>query len=136
MLVLGSLFTGYVSISAFASVVGIPLGIASFTVVLKICAIAAVIKEYKSLIAKKNKNPDIVVFLPKNKLNTSNRLEKIYFQYDMAYGDFNDLPKRTVLINYCMTKHLLLLKIRNMMDINEHLLDRATCTVRGLSYMR
>ena len=45
MLILGSPFTGYVSISASASVVGIPLGIASFTVVLKICAIAAVIKE-------------------------------------------------------------------------------------------
>ena len=44
-LILGSTITGYVSISAFASLVGIPTGIRISANGLKICAIAAAIKK-------------------------------------------------------------------------------------------
>ena len=51
----GSTITGCVFIFAFASLVGIPLGITRSAIELKICAITEVIKRYKSII-KKNKN--------------------------------------------------------------------------------
>ena len=47
-----SAVSGCVSISAFASLVGIPLGITSSAVELKICAVTAGIKKYKSIIKK------------------------------------------------------------------------------------
>ena len=43
-LILGSTVTGCISISAFASLVGVPIGIASSAIGLKICAITAAIK--------------------------------------------------------------------------------------------
>ena len=55
LLTLASSVTGYVSIPGFASLVGIPVGIASSAVGLKISAITAGIKKYKSLIKKKEK---------------------------------------------------------------------------------
>ena len=55
-LILGSTITGCVSISAFASLVGIPIGITSSAIGLKICAITAGIKTYKSIIKKKKRN--------------------------------------------------------------------------------
>ena len=51
-LILASTITGCVSISAFASLVGIPIGITSSAIGLKICAITAEIKKYKSIIKK------------------------------------------------------------------------------------
>ena len=45
-----------------------------------------------------------------------NELDKACFQHDMAYGDFKDIARRTGI------KHLILLKILNMMDIKEGLL--------------
>ena len=42
--------TGCVSISAFALLIYIPIGITCFAVVLKICKIIARIKKYKSII--------------------------------------------------------------------------------------
>ena len=54
-LILASTITGCISISAFASLIGIPIGITSYTMGLKICAIAAGIKKYKSIIKKKKK---------------------------------------------------------------------------------
>ena len=47
-LIVISIITGCVSISAFASLVRIPIGISSSTIGLKICAITAAIKDYKS----------------------------------------------------------------------------------------
>ena len=46
-------------------------------------------------------------------------LNKACFQHDMANGGFKDLTRRTGerLIKYCIIKHLILLKIQNMMDI-------------------
>ena len=53
LVMLASTFIGYVAFSAFAPLVGIPISIASSTVGLKICAITARIKKYKSIIDKK-----------------------------------------------------------------------------------
>ena len=47
---------GYVSISAFVSLVAIPIGITSSEVVRKIYAITVRIKKYKSIIKKKKKS--------------------------------------------------------------------------------
>ena len=52
-LILASTITGCVSISAFASLISIPIGITSSAIGLKICSIAAGIKRYKSIIKKK-----------------------------------------------------------------------------------
>ena len=52
-----------------------------------------------------------------------NELDKAYFQHDMAYGDFKDLTRKTVFDKYCVMKHLILLKIQNMMDIEGVLLQ-------------
>ena len=46
-LILASAVTGFVAISAFAFLFGIPIGITSSVVGLKICVIAAAIKKYK-----------------------------------------------------------------------------------------
>ena len=49
-LILASTITGCVSISAFASLIGIPIGITSSAIGLKICAITTGTKKYKSII--------------------------------------------------------------------------------------
>ena len=70
MLTLISKVTGCVSVSAFASLVCVPVGISSSAVGWKICAITAEIKKYKSIIRKKKKKKhDIIVLLGKYKLN-------------------------------------------------------------------
>ena len=55
-LILASAITGCVSISALASLVGIPIGIMSSGIELKNCAITAGIKTYRSIIKKKRKS--------------------------------------------------------------------------------
>ena len=52
------------------SLLGIPIGITSSELRLKICAIAAGIKTYKSMIRKKKKKHDKIVLLAKSKLNS------------------------------------------------------------------
>ena len=69
-LVFVSELSGCVSISAFASLVGFPVGIASSAVGLKICAITAGIKKFKSIIKEKRKKHEKIVSLAKAKLNT------------------------------------------------------------------
>ena len=69
-LILASTITGYISISAFTSLIGIPIGITSFAIGLKICAITARIRKYKSIIKKKNKKHDKIVLLVKSMLNS------------------------------------------------------------------
>ena len=44
--------------SAFASLLGAPIGITSSAIVLKICPVTAAIKSYKSIIKKKKKRHD------------------------------------------------------------------------------
>ena len=79
---------GCVSISAFASLDGIPLGIASSAVGLKICVITAEIKKYKSIIKKKKKKHNKIVLVAKTELNTievliSKALIDSYINYDV-----------------------------------------------------
>ena len=68
-LILASTITGCVSISAFASLTGIPKGITSSATGLKIGAVTLGIKNYKSIIKKKKKKNDKIVPLSKSKLN-------------------------------------------------------------------
>ena len=69
-LILGSTITGCVSISSFASLVGIPIVITSSEIGLKIYVITAGIKKYKSIIKKKKKKHNKIVLLAKSKLNS------------------------------------------------------------------
>ena len=59
-----------VSISAFVSLVCVPVGITSSAVGIKICAITAEIKKCKSIIKKKKKKREKIVLLGKDKSNT------------------------------------------------------------------
>ena len=61
LFILASTITGCISISAFACLIGIPLGITSSAIGLNICAITAGIKKCKSIIKKKKKNRGRIV---------------------------------------------------------------------------
>ena len=61
--------TGCISISAFASLLGISIGIRSSAIGLKNCVITTGIKKCKSIIKKKKKKHDEIVLLAKSKLN-------------------------------------------------------------------
>ena len=85
LLILASTVTGCVSISAFATLVCVPIGVTSSAVGKNICAITAEIK--KSIINKKKKKHDKIVLLGKQKLNTievlnSNSLIDSYLSHD------------------------------------------------------
>ena len=69
LLILASTIAGCVSISAFASLVCVPVGITSSAVEINICAMIAGIKKCKSIIKKKKKKYDKIVLLGKDKLN-------------------------------------------------------------------
>ena len=69
LLIAISTITGCVSISAFTSVIGIPVGITISAIGLKICVITAGIKKYKSIIKKKKNKHDKIVLLAKSQLN-------------------------------------------------------------------
>ena len=53
-----------------ASLVDIPVSIASSTVGLKVCVITAGVGKYKSIIKKKKKKHNKIVLLAKSKLNS------------------------------------------------------------------
>ena len=55
-LILASVVTRFISISAFASLLGIPIALTSSAIRLKICAIATGIKKCKSLIKKQRRS--------------------------------------------------------------------------------
>ena len=61
LLIRASTIAGCVSISAFRSLVCVPVGITSFPVGINIYAIIAAIKNYKSIIKKKKKKHDKIV---------------------------------------------------------------------------
>ena len=67
-LILLSTITGCISISAFSSLIGIPIGITSSAIGFIICAITARIKNYKSIIKRKKKEHDKIVLLAKSTL--------------------------------------------------------------------
>ena len=68
MVILASTVTSCVSISAFALLACVPVGVTSSAVGIKIYAITKGIKKYKSIIKKKKKH-DKIVLLGKDKLN-------------------------------------------------------------------
>ena len=55
-LILASVVTGSITISAFASLIGIPIGITSSEIGIKISVIAVGAKKYKSIIKEKKKS--------------------------------------------------------------------------------
>ena len=56
LLILASTVTGCVSVSAFALLFPVVVGIMSSAIGLKICAITAAIQKYKSIIKKRRKS--------------------------------------------------------------------------------
>ena len=79
---------GCVSFSTFACLVGIPIEITSSVTGLKICAIIAGIKRYKSIVEKKKKH-DKIVLLVKSKLNSIEVLiSKSLIDLDISHDDF------------------------------------------------
>ena len=79
MFLLASTVTGYVSISAFASLLCVPADITSPAVGSKICTITAGTKKYKSITKKKKKKHDKIVLLGKNKLNTIKSFNRLTY---------------------------------------------------------
>ena len=86
------------SISDFTSLVGVPVGIASSEVRLKICQIAAGIKNYMLIVKKKTKMLDKIMLLPKTKLNLFN------FLFPKALIDSYISHDKVVLGEYSKTK--------------------------------
>ena len=72
-LVFISAVSACVSISTFASIVAVPVGIASSAIGTKIC-ITGGIKKYQSTINKKRKKHNKIVLLAKTKFNTTEDL--------------------------------------------------------------
>ena len=67
LLTLASTVTSCISIFAFASLVGIPIGITSSAATITRCVITVGIKTHKSIIKKKRRNHDKIVLLGKTK---------------------------------------------------------------------
>ena len=89
LLIITSTVTGCVSISAFASLVCVFVGITSSAIGIKICAITAGIKKYKSIIRKKKKKHDEIVLLGKDKLNTLEVLiSKVLINSYISHDEF------------------------------------------------
>ena len=68
-LIFASTIAGCFSISAFASLLAIPIEITSFVIGLKMCTKTAGIKNFKSILKKKKKKHDKIALLAKSKLN-------------------------------------------------------------------
>ena len=86
-LVFVSAVSGCASISTFTSLVGVPVDIVSSEIRIKINAIIAGMKKYKSIISKNKKKHDKIVLLVKTELNTvkvllSKALIEPYINYD------------------------------------------------------
>ena len=89
ILISASMIARCISISAFASLVGIPVGITSYVVGLKKCAITTKgINKYKSIIEKKKKNQDKIVLLEKTDLSSIEIL--IYKALPDSYVSFGE----------------------------------------------
>ena len=91
LLILASPIAGCVSISVFASLVRVPIGITSSAVEINICAITTSIKKYKSIIKEKKKRHDKTVFPGKGKLNAteiliSKPLVDPYISHDICFS--------------------------------------------------
>ena len=98
-LISASAITGCISISAFMSLFGVPIGITSSAIGLKIWATTAGFKKYKSKIKKKKKKHDKIVLLAKSKLN---RIEVLISK---AVIDSNISHDEFVLINNVLKEY-------------------------------
>ena len=65
LLILASTLNGFISVAAFACLVGIPVGIASSTITIKMSVITARFEKCKSIIKKNKKKHDKIVLLAK-----------------------------------------------------------------------
>ena len=70
MLILFSAIAGCIANCAFTSLVWVPLEITSSAIGIKMCAITAGIKKYKSIIKKEKKKHDKIALSGNDKLNT------------------------------------------------------------------
>ena len=70
LLILISTVTGCVCISSFASLVGMPIGITSSALRLKVCVITVGMKKYKPKIEKKKEKHNKMLLLAKSKFNS------------------------------------------------------------------
>ena len=104
--ILTSAFNGCISISSFAFLLGIPLGITRSAIGLKICATAGGIIKYKSIIKKKKKRHDKIVLLAKSKLNSievllskalidSNISHEGFVLINNVLNEYSDMKKET-----------------------------------------
>ena len=99
-LILASAITGCISISAFASLFGMAIGRTSSAVGLKyLWNSCRNIKKYKSLIKKKKKKHDKIVFLAKSKLN------KIEILFSKVLNDSNISHDKFDLINNMLKEY-------------------------------
>ena len=115
--ILTSTVTGCISISAFASLIGIPLGIASSVIGLKICAIAAWIKNQKSIIKKNKNKPDKVVLLAKSKLNKIEvSFSKVLIGSNISHDEF-------LLINNMLKEYTIYRLYKNFLSIYKTILS-------------
>ena len=98
-----SAVTGLVSVSAFASLLGIFIGITSSAATIKNCVTTARIKTCKSIIKKKKKKHDKIVLLEKSKLNAFKVLiSKALINSCISHDDF--VSVNNVLREYYETK--------------------------------
>ena len=89
LIILISTVTGCVSISAFAFLVRIPIGITIFAVGFKVCVITAGREKYKSIITKKKTKHDKIVLLAKSKLKSIEVLiAKVLINSNITYDQF------------------------------------------------
>ena len=88
-LILITTITGCVSISAFTSLDGIPIGITSSAIGLKFFVITAGIKKYKSINKKNKKKHDKIISLAKSKLNSTEVLiSKVLIDSNISHDEF------------------------------------------------
>ena len=81
--------TGCISISVFAPLLGIRIGITNSAIRLKICTVAAGIKKCKSLIKKKKEKYDKIVLLAKSKLNSIEVwISNALINSNISHGEF------------------------------------------------
>ena len=111
-LILVSPNTGYISIYVFTSLVGIPKAIKSSGIELKICAITAGIKKYKSIIAKKKDMHDKIGLLSKSNLNNIEVLVSIALIDSVSSHD------EFVSINVLQKYNKMIDKIKNLQKIH------------------
>ena len=96
-----SAVTGFVSVSAFASLLGILIGITSSAATIKNCVTTARIKKCTSIIKKKKKKHDKIVLLEKSMLNAFKILISKAGRYNLVVE-----PKKTAQQNFFYTKEL------------------------------